>query len=60
MQKSTFWSHGGAGYIGSHTVISLIENGYAPVIVDDLRNSHAEVIGNIEKISGTYNPVLFS
>ena len=27
---------GGAGYIGSHTVIELIENGYDPIIVDNL------------------------
>ena len=27
---------GGAGYIGSHTVIELIENGFEPVIVDNL------------------------
>ena len=30
---------GGAGYIGSHTVIELIENGYDPIIVDNLCNS---------------------
>ncbi len=43
---------GGAGYIGSHTVVELYENGYIPVIVDDFRNSHLSVINGLEKITG--------
>ena len=43
---------GGAGYIGSHTAVALIEKGFEPVIVDDLRNSHSFVISNIEAIVG--------
>lgn len=43
---------GGAGYIGSHTVISLSEQGYYPVIIDDLRNSSTALIKGIEKIIG--------
>ncbi len=43
---------GGAGYIGSHTVVQLIENGYTPIIIDDLRNSREESIRGIEKITG--------
>ena len=43
---------GGLGYIGSHTVICLIENGYIPVIVDNLCNSKMEALNRIEKISG--------
>lgn len=43
---------GGVGYIGSHTVISLIENGYNPIIVDNLCNSKIEVLNRIETISG--------
>mgnify|MGYP006277996479 CR=1 FL=1 len=43
---------GGAGYIGSHTVVELQEKGFEVVIVDNLSNSHKEVIKNIEKISG--------
>lgn len=43
---------GGAGYIGSHTVIELIGQGYAPVILDNYANSHRLVIGLIEEISG--------
>lgn len=43
---------GGAGYIGSHTVVELYKNGYCPVIVDDFRNSHLSVIERLEKITG--------
>ena len=43
---------GGMGYIGSHTVIQLIEAGYTPIIVDNLVNSKPEVLNRIEKISG--------
>ena len=43
---------GGAGYIGSHTVVELIKSGYNPIIVDDLSNSKEEVINRIEKITG--------
>lgn len=43
---------GGAGYIGSHTVVALIENGYSPVIVDDFRNSQKSVLSALEKITG--------
>lgn len=42
---------GGAGYIGSHTVVKLIENGYTPIIIDDFRNSQESVIDRIEKIT---------
>ena len=43
---------GGTGYIGSHTVLELIKNGYDVVIVDNLCNSKLEVLNRIEKISG--------
>lgn len=43
---------GGAGYIGSHTVIQLIEKGYNPIIVDDFRNSRESVMQNLEQITG--------
>lgn len=43
---------GGAGYIGSHTVVELINRGYDPIIVDDLSNSKIEVLYRIEKITG--------
>lgn len=44
---------GGAGYIGSHTVVKLIEAGHTPVIIDNLVNSHRESLRRIEKITGT-------
>ncbi len=43
---------GGTGYIGSHTVVELQQNGYEVVIVDNLCNSTAEVVNSIEKITG--------
>lgn len=49
---------GGAGYIGSHTVVELIKSGYNPIIVDDLSNSKEEVINRIEKITG-FRPKIY-
>jgi UDP-glucose 4-epimerase len=43
---------GGAGYIGSHTAVELIESGYEVVIIDDLSNSRREVLDGIERITG--------
>jgi len=43
---------GGTGYIGSHTVVELQQAGYDVIIIDDLSNSTADVVDNIEKISG--------
>ncbi|MDE5616309.1 MAG: UDP-glucose 4-epimerase GalE [Clostridia bacterium] len=43
---------GGAGYIGSHTVIELIANGYEPIIVDNLCNSKKVAVERVEKIVG--------
>jgi len=43
---------GGAGYIGSHTVVSLVQNGYTPVIVDDFRNANRVVLKGLESILG--------
>jgi UDP-glucose 4-epimerase len=43
---------GGTGYIGSHTAVELINDGYEVVIVDDLSNSQIEVLDGIEEISG--------
>lgn len=48
---------GGAGYIGSHVVVALIEAGHEVEVLDDLSNSRAEVLDAIEKICG-YRPVL--
>lgn len=43
---------GGAGYIGSHTCISLIKAGYSVIIADDLSNSRFEVVSRIQQITG--------
>lgn len=43
---------GGTGYIGSHTVVELIESGYEPIIIDNLSNSKADVVDKVEKITG--------
>ena len=43
---------GGAGYIGSHTVVQFIEQGYFPVIVDNFSNSSNKVVSRIEQITG--------
>ena len=43
---------GGAGYIGSHTVVALVENGYTPIILDDFRNANRIVVDGLTKILG--------
>lgn len=48
---------GGAGFIGSHTVVSLSEAGFTPVLLDNFSNSNPEVLSGLEKILGF--PVIF-
>lgn len=43
---------GGAGYIGSHTAVELLQSGYDVVIVDNLHNSSKEAVRQIEHITG--------
>ena len=43
---------GGTGYIGSHTVVELLNNGYDVTIIDNLYNSKENVLDKIEKITG--------
>lgn len=43
---------GGLGFIGSHTVVELIEKGYQPVIIDNLSNSEHGVATRLEQITG--------
>ncbi|PRH02733.1 UDP-glucose 4-epimerase GalE [Burkholderia multivorans] len=50
--KGTILVTGGAGYIGSHTAVELLDNGYDVVIVDNLVNSKAESVRRIERITG--------
>ena len=47
---------GGAGYIGTHTLIELISAGHSPVVVDNLSNSSEEAIRRVEKIVGAEIP----
>lgn len=43
---------GGAGYIGSHTCVELLNSGYGVVVVDNLVNSSEESLKRVEKITG--------
>lgn len=43
---------GGAGYIGSHTCVQLLEAGYDAIVLDNLSNSSPKAIGRVEKITG--------
>jgi UDP-glucose 4-epimerase len=43
---------GGAGYIGSHTCVEMLEAGYEVIVVDNFINSHPEVINRLNKITG--------
>jgi len=44
---------GGAGYIGSHTVVELFHAGFTPVILDDFRNSQPWIIDRLEQLMGS-------
>lgn len=50
--KSKILVTGGTGYIGSHTVVELIQNGHEVLIIDNLSNSKIEVLDSIQKITG--------
>ena len=43
---------GGAGYIGSHTCVALIEAGFTPVVLDNLFNSNVAVLDRVKQITG--------
>lgn len=43
---------GGAGFIGSHTVVALVEAGFEPVIIDDFSNSQKRALDGLERILG--------
>ena len=43
---------GGAGYIGSHTYVELLDVGYVPVVFDNFSNSSPEVLARIESLTG--------
>lgn len=43
---------GGAGYIGSHTIVELLNNDHAVIVIDNLSNSSRESLDRVEKITG--------
>ena len=43
---------GGAGYIGSHTAVELLNSGYSVIVADNYSNSCPEAIKRVEKITG--------
>jgi UDP-glucose 4-epimerase len=51
-RKPTILVTGGLGYIGSHTVVGLIEGGYHVVIIDNLSNSDKSVLARVKQITG--------
>lgn len=51
MKNNTILVTGGAGYIGSHCLIALIENGYTPVVVDNFSNSSKDVFKKLKLIT---------
>lgn len=52
MKGATILVTGGTGYIGSHTVIELLDKGFEVLIIDNLSNSYVTSLDAIEKISG--------
>ena len=52
MSRETVLVTGGCGFIGSHTVVCLLEQGYEVVVVDDLSNSSEVVLDRIDRIVG--------
>lgn len=58
MSRSSILVTGGAGFIGSHVCVELINSGYLPVVVDNLCNSSAESLKRVARITGV-EPVFF-
>lgn len=50
--KTSILLTGGAGYIGSHTFVALIEAGFTPVVLDDFSNSRPAVLERLHRITG--------
>ena len=48
---------GGAGYIGSHTCLELLNLGHEVIVIDNLINSHAESIQRVKKLTGKNIPL---
>ena len=47
---------GGAGYIGTHTCVELIEAGHEPIVIDNLRNSNPKSLERVREITGKAVP----
>ena len=43
---------GGAGYIGSHTCLELLESGHGVVVIDNLSNSNPESLKRVQELAG--------
>lgn len=56
MKRTPIIVTGGAGFIGSHTVVQLIEHGYQPIIVDDFSNSEPFIIDRLNELCGETLP----
>jgi len=50
---------GGAGYVGVHCVVELVNSGYNLVIIDNLCNASAESLRRAEEITGKKSPFSF-
>ena len=59
MQHQTILVTGGCGYIGSHTVIELLLEGYNVIIIDNLSNSNIEVLARIKLITDGLEPIFY-
>jgi len=57
MSKMHICCTGGAGYIGAHTVIKLLEAGYTVSVMDNLMNANEKVMDRIKEISGVAVPL---
>ena len=58
MSQATVLVTGGAGYIGSHTLIALIEAGFAPLVYDNFANSSQTAVRRVEQLTGSTIPVI--
>src|SRR4051812_31449698 len=58
MERKKILVTGGAGYIGAHAVVELIQSGYDPVIIDDFSRTDDHLLDGIEKITG-HTPELY-
>src|SRR5690606_18795902 len=57
-EQSAVLVTGGAGYIGSHVCVALIEAGFLPVVVDNFANSKPAVLDRVARITGVRPPLL--